>query len=285
MTLRRLRIATTLISLVGVVACGGSPAPTPTPTPQGIPSPSSSLVLLRNDWRAAVTMQRVDSLVLTLPDGTRQTQRLERLALFTVEIGSNNAFAVTLDSLAMRPAANQAIAAAIGTRWTGRLSGAGHVEGLRISRSTPLAEDLTTVVRSLIPPVSFSGVAVGRSWKDTTSGTVQVEVFQATERRIRSWTAGEESALNGVLVHPIRVREEFEQLGRGAQAGREMTMTAQGVRSGNYYVTLDGRVEGAVLRDSVAQFITIPATKVTVPTMRYSRLTLRFATSPSGNRP
>ena len=285
MTLRRLRIATTLIPLVGVVACGGSPAPTPAPTPQSTPASSSSLVLLRNDWRAAVTMQRVDSLVLTLPDGTRQVQRLERLALFTVEISSNNAFSATLDSLAMRPAANQAIAAAIGTRWTGRLSGGGHIEGLRISRSTPLAEDLTTVVRSLIPPVSFSGVAVGRSWKDTTSGTVQVEVFQATERRVRSWTAGERLTLNGVLVYPIRVREEFEQLGRGAQAGREMTMTAQGSRSGNYYVTLDGRVDGAALRDSVAQFITIPATKVTVPTMRYSRLTLRFATSPRGNRP
>lgn len=230
-------------------------------------------------------MQRVDSLVLTLPDGTRQLQRLERLALFTVEIGSNNAFSATLDSLVMRPAANQAIAAAIGTRWTGKLSGAGRIEGLRISRSTPLAEELTTVVRSLIPAVSFRGEAVGRSWQDTTSGTVQVDVFQATEQRVRSWTAGERTTLNGVLVYPIRVREEFEQLGRGAQAGREMTMTAQGSRSGSYYVTLDGRVDGAVLRDSVAQFITIPATRVTVPTMRYSWLTLRFATPPRDNRP
>ena len=88
-------------------------------------------------------MQRIDSLVLTLPDGTRQVQRLERLALFAVEIGSNNRYTVTLDSLAMRPAANQAIAAAIGTQWTGMVSGGGQIEGLRISRSTPLGDDLT----------------------------------------------------------------------------------------------------------------------------------------------
>ena len=278
-------MATTLIPIVGVVACSSAPAPTPTPTPQSAPTSGRSVVLLRNDWRAVVTMERVDSLVLTLPDGTRQMQRLERLARFAVEIGSNNAFSVTLDSLVMRPAASQAVASAIGTRWTGKVSGGGNIEGLRISRSTPLGDDLTAAVRSLIPPVPFSGVPVGRSWKDTTSGTVQVEVFQATERRIRSWTAGAVIDLNGIQVYPVRVREDFEQLGRGSQTGREMTMTAQGSRSGSYYVTIDGRVDGATLRDSVAQFITIPASKVTVPTMRYSRFTLRFATSPRGNRP
>jgi hypothetical protein len=80
---------------------------------------------------------------------------------------------------------------------------------------------------------------------------VQVDVFRATETRTRSWTAEETIDLNGVQVHPIRVREEFEQLGRGSQAGREMTMTAQGSRSGNYYVTLDGRVDGATLRQRI----------------------------------
>jgi hypothetical protein len=285
MSHRRLHFAITLIPLIGVVACGSSPPPSPAPQPRTTPTSTRAFALLRNDWRAAVTMQRVDSLVLTLPDGNHQVQRLERQAHFLVEISRDNVFTATLDSLVMRPSSPAAIEAVIGTQWSGRVSTGGRIEGLRISRSTPLGDDLTAAVRALIPSVPFSGVAVGVNWRDTTSGTVQVDVFRATETRTRSWTAEETIDLNGVQVHPIRVREEFEQLGRGSQAGREMTMTAQGSRSGNYYVTLDGRVDGATLRDSVAQFITVPAAKVTVPTMRYSRTSLRFATSPRGNRP
>lgn len=285
MAYRRQYLATTLISLIGVVACHKSPPPATAPEPRNTPTPTRGIALLRNDWRAAVTLQRVDSLVLTLPDGNHQVQRLERTAHFLVEIGRDNSFTATLDSLTTRPASVSAVAAAVGTEWSGKLSSAGRIEGLRISRSSPLGDDLTAAVRALIPPVPLRGVAVGVTWRDTTSGQVQVEVFRATETRTRSWTAGEIIDLNGVQVHPIRVREEFEQLGRGEQAGRTMTMTAQGSRSGNYYVTLDGRVDGAALRDSVAQFITVPAAKVTVPTMRYSRTSLRFATSPRDNRP
>ena len=279
-----LRIATTLIPLVGVVACSNSPPPSPVPRPRTSTAPARAVVLLRNDWRATVTMLRSDSLVLTLPNGSQQLQRVGRSARFTVEVGSNNAFIATLDSLALQPPSG-AMAEAIGTRWTGRVSGAGRIEGLRISRPSGLGDDLTATVRSLIPLVPFTGMPVGRSWKDTTSGSVQVEVFRANEQRVRTWTAGERTDRNGIPVYPVRVHEEFEQLGRGSQGGREMTMTAQGSRTGNYYMTLDGRVDGAVFQDSIAQFITIPAAKQTVPTMRYSRTTLRFATSPRGDRP
>ena len=241
--------------------------------------------MLRNDWRATATMQRLDSLVLTLPDGSQQIQRAGRLARFTIEVGANNAFTATLDTVALQPPADAAVAEAVGIRWTGKLTGAGQLEGLRISRSSGLGDDLTSMVRSLIPPVPFGGVPVGQSWKDTSSGAVKVGVFQVNERRVRSWAAGERTERNGLGVYPVRVREEFEQLGRGTQAGREMTLTAQGSRTGNYYVTIDGRVDGAALLDSVAQFITIPATRQTIPTMRYSRTTLRFSTSPRGGRP
>lgn len=274
-----------LLPLLAVVGCGHSPPPATAPAPRRSDVGSRTTVSLRNDWRALVTMQRTDSLVLTLPNGSRQVQRVGRMARFAVEIGANNSFMATLDSLILQPPASEAIAQVAGTRWTGMVSGAGRIEGLRISRATPLGDDLTSAVRSLLPLVPFNGVAVGRSWKDTTSGSVQVEVFRVEEQRVRSWSAGERTERMGVSVYPVRVREDFEQLGRGSQAGREMTMTAQGSRIGYYYITMDGRVDGAVLQDSVAQFITIPAMKQTIPTMRYSRTTFRFATSPRGERP
>lgn len=275
-----------VIALAFLVACGKSTdrvgAP---PAPRAAPAGSARApVLLRNDWRASVMMQRADSLILTLPNGSQQLQRISRSARLTVEISANNSFTATLDSISVSPASDGAVAAAVGTRWTGKVSGAGRIEGVQISRSSSLGDDLTRTVKSLIPMVPFEGRRVGSRWADTTAGTVQVEVFRTNERRTRKWTAGQRTERGGVAVYPVRVREEFEQAGKGFQAGREMTMTAQGSRTGYYYMTVDGRVDGAVLHDSVSQFITIPAARQTVPTMRYSRTTLRFASSPRDKR-
>lgn len=286
MSPRHLRHLGSVLPLAVILACGTSTPPVVTPAPQrATATKATTLVRLRNDWRAIVTLQRADSLILTLPNGSRQLQRFGRAARFTVEVSANNAFTATLDSLSVQPAAGDAVADVLGTRWTGKVSGAGRIEGLRISRSTPLGDDMTSTVRALLPPVPFAGVPIGKNWKDTLSGSNQVEVFRTNETRTRSWTSGEATERNGVAVHPIRVREEFEQVGKGSQAGQEMTMTAQGSRVGNYYMTLDGRVEGAALQDSIAQFITIPSARQTIPTMRFSRTTIRYSTSLRGDRP
>lgn len=280
MSPRQLRNLVLGLPLVWLAACGHDPEPETRPVPRTSETTSArSVVSLRGGWGAVVMLQRADSLVLTLPDGSRQLQRVGRTARFTVEVGSNNTFSATLDAITLQPPSVEAAAGVIGTKWTGRVTGGGRIEGLRISRATPLGDDLTAAVRSLLPMVPFNGVPVGRSWKDTLSGSVQVEVFRVQEQRVRSWSAQAQTDRSGIQVYPVRVREEFEQLGRGSQAGREMTMTAQGSRVGYYYVTVDGRVDGAVLQDSVAQFITIPAMKQTIPTMRYSRTTLRYTTS------
>lgn len=274
-----------MLPLAALLACGGPAEPETTPAPRPASAPSRATVLLRSGWGAVVTMQRQDSLVLTLPDGARQLQRVGRTARFAIDIGSNNTFTATLEALTLQPPAAEAVAEVLGTKWSGRITGAGRIEGLRISRASPLGDDLTAAVRSLLPPVPFAGIGVGRSWKDTLSGSVQVEVFRTQEQRVRSWFAGDRVDRNGIAVYPVRVREDFEQLGRGSQAGREMNMTAQGSRVGYYYMTIDGRVDGASLQDSVAQFITIPAMKQTIPTMRYTRTTLRYLTSSRAERP
>ncbi|MES2305066.1 MAG: hypothetical protein V4558_06145 [Gemmatimonadota bacterium] len=283
---RHLRFLALALSLATLAGCGHDPEPVTRPAPRAAEtSGARALVSLRSGWGATVTMQRQDSLVLTLPNGARQVQHVGRMARFTMEIGSNNSFTAVLDSLSLQPPSVEAAADARGTRWSGRITGAGRIEGLRISRATPLGDDLTSAVRALVPMVPLGGAPVGTRWKDTLSGSVQVEVFRAQEERVRSWSAGERTDRGGMSVYPVRVREEFEQLGKGSQAGREMTMTAQGSRVGYYYLTADGRVDGAVLQDSVAQFITIPSVKQTIPTMRYSRTTFRYSTSARAERP
>jgi hypothetical protein len=72
------------------------------------------------------------------------------------------------------------------------------------------------------------------------------------------------------------LREEFEQIGRGTSSGREMTMTAQGSRTGAYFLTPDGRVERAAMVDSIAKLITIPSTKQSIPTMQYTRTQISY---------
>jgi hypothetical protein len=103
-----------------------------------------------------------------------------------------------------------------------------------------------------------------------------VDIFSANERRTAAWTAGSLSVRSGGQVIPVRLREDFEQLGDGQQSGRRMTMTSQGRRSGTYYVTQNGQVSSARLDDSVAMLISIPSSKQVVPTIRYGRTVVRF---------
>lgn len=280
-----LRVLFAALPCAAALACAKSSPPAATPAPRTTAAAPSRAtpVALRNDWRATVFMQRLDSLVFTLPNGAKQVQRVVRTARFSLAISGGNAFSVTLDSMTLQPPAPQAVQEALGTTWSGRVLGNGRLDAVRPNRTTAIGEDVGATVQALLPPIPFAGAVVGQSWRDSVRGSTQVEVFRVNESRTRAWSIGDRAERSGLPVYPIRVREEFEQVGRGAQAGREMTMTAQGKRSGTYYLTLDGRVDGAAFDDSVARLITIPATRQTIPTMQYSRTTLRFV--PRADRP
>lgn len=273
-----LRVLPFVLPCAVLLACSKSAPPAATPAPRTTAAAPSRAtpVALRNDWRATVFLQRLDSLVFTLPNGAKQVQRVLRTARFSLAISGGNAFSVTLDSMTLQPPAPQAVQEALGTTWSGRVLGSGRLDGVKPNRNSPIGEDIGATVLTMLPPVPFAGAAVGQSWRDSIRGSSQVEVFRVNEQRTRTWTIGDRADRSGLPVYPVRVREEFEQLGSGTQAGREMTMTAQGKRSGTYYLTLDGRVDGATFEDSVARLITIPSSKQTIPTMQYSRTTLRF---------
>lgn len=265
------------IALV-LAACGGGPPPEPSPVPSrevpaGEAPPAS--VALALGYTATALLERNDSIVLTLPDGSRQVQRMGRHARFSIEVRSDGTVRVRLDSLALRPSTGNAGRDAVGTTWQGRLTPSG-LESLRTSGSSALVADLGTAVAEFFPEIPGGGVAPGQRWSDTTESTRHVEIFEAQERRTSSWVAGQRSPRQGVTVQPIRVTERYEQLGDGEQAGREMRMSAQGSRLATYYLTMTGLVDALVEADSAARLITIPSTRQAVPTVQVTRTTVHF---------
>ncbi|HQW67671.1 MAG TPA: hypothetical protein PLJ23_11575, partial [Gemmatimonadales bacterium] len=58
-------------------------------------------------------LEQRDSLVLTLPNGSKQVQRLGRQARFTLTVANGN-FTVRLDSLRLAPASEEVSREAVG---------------------------------------------------------------------------------------------------------------------------------------------------------------------------
>jgi len=273
-------LALAVSSLAG--ACSAR-SPEPTPAPVRRATNANAPLSLPRDWATTVFLEREDSLILTLPSGGRQVQRQGRSARFTLTL-TPGAIRVRLDTLVLRPSLGDQTNDVIGTIWTARIGESGRIYALQATRGSPLAEEIGNAVRAMIPRLPGETVRPGESWSDSSSGAVRVDIFRATEQRTSRWSSGERVDRNGLSVLPIRLREDYEQLGRGDQSGRQMTMTAQGRRTATYYMTLDGRVDAAVMQDSVVKLITIPATRQSIPTMQFNRTELRFGSDGRGRR-
>ncbi|MBA2291488.1 MAG: hypothetical protein H0W15_03420 [Gemmatimonadales bacterium] len=270
-----------LAGVLAVAACAPStsgPRPDPAPLPAAPDRTSASTAItLRRDWTTTVTVEREDSIVITLPDGSRQVQRQGRTAHFTMSLAPGTV-RVKLNDLVLRPSLGNEATEVIGTTWTGRVGASGTITNLQASRNTTLGDDISNVVRAFLPRLPDGRAVPGARWADSSEGAVRVEIFRANEHRTTEWSAGQRTERNGIQVLAVRSREEFEQLGRGNQAGRELTMTAQGRRTATYYLTLDGRVDAATLQDSVAKFITIADTRQSIPTMQFARTAIQYGT-------
>lgn len=275
--------AVLLAGLLGAAACSKSPAPVTRPSTRTATPMRAGVTRLTTQWQSRVLLQQRDSLVLTLPNGTKQVQRQGRQARFTLTVANGN-FTVRLDSLELAPAAEEVSREAVGTTWTGKLGAFGRLEALSSSKGGILVEELTTVVAALLPTLPRGGASAGEVWADTTKRTVRVEIFRTDDRRIARWRANPATEIQGLRLVPVQLREEFEQIGRGVSSGREMSMTAQGSRSGAYFLTLDGRVERAIMVDSITKLITIPSSRQSIPTMQYSRTQISYFPLVTRNR-
>lgn len=260
-------------ALLALGACArGRTEPAPSPTPDTPTAPGA--IALATGWSGRYAMMRTDSIAITLPTGAVQRQVLGQEARFTVWVGQDAKVTIRLDSLRVRPATATGMQDLVGATWTGTLTRDG-VRSLRASRDEAFLANLGDAVRTLFPSTPRGGFRAEARWTDTTETTRPVEAFTATDRRISQWTAGARTTRDGLEVLPLTLRESFEQIGKGDQGGREMTMTAQGVRRSSYYLTIGGRIDHVVHRDSIGKFITIPAGRQTIPTTQIVRVELR----------
>jgi len=263
-----------LAVLALLAAC--TPAPPVTSPAQPLGGPTISL---RDDWSATVLVERDDSIILTLPSGDRQLQQFHRSAVFTLVIARDGTVSLRLDSLKVLPRDDSAGAVPLLAAWTGRADDP-RVNALRVSAGGELADELTAIVRNLLPRFPVAGAHAQTTWTDSADGTVRVDIFTANERRTATWTVGTASRDATGTSLPVRVREDYEQIGSGSQGRGRITMTSQGSRSGIYYSTVDGRLMSARLTDSATMLISLPDTRQVVPTVRFGRSSVRFIPIP-----
>ncbi len=266
-----------MLALAAIAACAPS---SPPPTPHPIAGRGGSYtppMALHSDWHATAQLERTDSIVLTLPSGDRQLQRYTRRAVFAIDVARDGHVLVRLDSLATTPAEPNRDDP-VGATWSADLDNS-QIDGVHLEQGGDAAARLTRMVRDLLPTLPSGGAQSNTTWSDSSQGHVRVDVFNANERRIDTWSAGALTQHEGTAVLPVRMRESFEQLGDGSESGTRMTMTAQGRRSAVYYVTRAGQLTSAEVNDSVAMLISVPANRQVVPTQRFARTSVRYLTT------
>lgn len=265
-----------LLLAVAATACGSRTTPATTPRPVESTPAHSATLLLPQAWRSRVQFDRSDSIVLTLPAGATQVQRMTRHASFTLVVGPSAAVTLRLDSLVMWPAPDPASLPLVGTVWTGRMLGT-RIEWQTTVGGGPLIEDLRMDIAGFFPSLPSAGVAAGTHWVDTTTTRGRVDIFETTQRLTMRWVAGNDTTVAGASLLPLRATGELEQTGKGSQAGMGMTMTGQGSCSYTYYLSKNGQVGLVNRKDSVNVLISIPSSHQLVPTVRLIRSRVVFA--------
>lgn len=260
---------------VAATGCAGKSVPTITPHPAARTPTGTATLLLPQLWRSRVQFDRSDSIILTLPAGATQVQRMTRHASFTLTVGPRSEVTLRLDSLTMSPIPGPASLTLVGAVWTGRMLGT-RVEWQTMSGAGSVIEDLSVDVAGFFPRLLPGGVAAGAHWSDTSTTRGRVDIFETTQRLTTKWVAGQDTTILGASLLPLRATGVLEQSGKGSEAGMGMTMTGQGSRSYMYYLSKDGRVGLATRRDSVNVMISIPSSHQLVPTLRLVRSRVIF---------
>jgi len=203
---------------------------------------------LREDWRSNVVVDRVDSILLTMPSGDHQLQHYRRIAAFSFVVDPSGGVTIRLDSLRTIPAAPIDSDLLVGATWTGRLEDLS-VSALHLSGKSG-ANALTPLVKSLLPRLPSGGARPRSGWSDSATGRSWTDIFSVSERRTAQWSAGSLSRGDTGQFLPVKLTEAFEQIGEGS----------------------------AELSDSAAVSIGVPATRQVMSGVRFTRTDIRFIT-------
>lgn len=260
----------------------GAPTPEPgNPTP-GVPVPGGGSSITYQPVRdAAYALVRRDSLMLQLPGGASQLQLIDRTAYLHVSLAQDTSgylATIVLDSLQAAvggvAAAPDSVIPARGTRWTATLSPEGELSALKADRSTTLGDQVGSNLRSLFPALPPGGVRSGLEWTDTTEVPIRADAFNAVERSLTRYRAGDSDDARAKKALKLESNGTYQRSGKGTQYDQQLEMTASGSRSAVHYLNPDGTLSSARGSDSGDMTITVPAVGQTVPVKQAGSYTI-----------
>jgi len=228
---------------------------------------------------ARYRLEHRDSLVFEYQGGGSQTQTRDRVALVHLTIAPAAArgsyrVTVTLDSLEATesgtPVPPDSVAAALGTTWSGTLSGVGTLSELKPDRSGTLTAELAGFLRYLFPALPEGGVREGMQWTDSTSYPLVSDAFTGSEEAVTVYRASEKAAVDGREAIPVETSSKYSRSGKRVQGDQELEMTASGTRSGTHRLSEGGVLVSARGTDTGEMTISVPAVGQTVPVTRSS---------------
>ena len=260
---------------------GGGPAPKPI-DPSKPPPPEEgrgAAVTYLPVSGAAYRLEHRDSLVFEYQGGASQIQTRDRVALVHLTIASAAArgsyrVTVTLDSLdateSGTPVPFDSVLAALGTTWSGTLSGEGTLSELKPDRPGTLTAELAGYLRYLFPALPEGGVREGMQWTDSTSYPLVSDAFTGNEQAVTVYRASGKEEVSGREAIPLETSSKYSRSGKRIQADQELEMTASGTRSGVHTLSVDGVLVSAKGTDTGEMTISVPAVGQTVPVTRSS---------------
>jgi hypothetical protein len=280
-----------LLAALFLGACGSTTAsdgdatraPSPKPIDPSAPPPpeegTGPVVTYLPVSGARYRLEHRDSLVFQYQGGGSQTQTRDRVALVHLTIAPAAArgsyrVAVTLDSLEANesgtPVPFDTVLAALGTTWSGTLSGVGTLSELKPDRGGTLTAELAGYLRYLFPALPEGGVREGMQWTDSTSYPLVSDAFTGNEQAITVYRASAKEEVSGREAIPLETSSKYNRSGKRIQGDQELEMTASGTRSGVHRLSIDGVLVSAQGTDTGEMTISVPAVGQTVPVTRSS---------------
>jgi hypothetical protein len=259
----------------------GGPAPKPM-DPSAPPPPEEGTgpaVTYRPVSGTRYRLEHRDSLVFEYQGGASQVQTRDRVALVHLTIAQAPArgsyrVTVTLDSLEATesgmPVPADSVTAALGTTWSGTLSGVGTLSELKPDRSGTLTDELAGYLRYLFPALPEGGVREGMQWTDSTSYPLVSDAFTGSEEAITVYRASGKEEISGRDAIPLETSSKYRRSGKRLQGDQELEMTASGTRSGVHRLAVEGVLVSAQGTDTGEMTISVPAVGQTVPVTRSS---------------
>ena len=250
-------------------ASPSTPAPAPgaeAPAPAAPSRPTGKAIALKPPPFTRYQLQRADTMELTLPDGSSQTQAYRWSAWIDTRTSPETGgyhLVLTLDSLEVAvsgiPLLQPALDSARGTRWTAHLAPDGTLSSVETDRESSVARQFAAMLRYLYPPVPSGEVRSGTTWTDSVTVPTRAQNFDVQEAGRTDYMVSGPAVHGDETVLVIGGNGTFTRTGSGSQYDQPMPYQSSGQRRVPFYLTTDGAPAGAEGTETSQVTVTVPA--------------------------